>query len=148
MHCSMPGFPVHHCLPEFAQTHVHQVGDAIQPSHALSSPSPPAFNIFQHQSLFQWVSSSYQVAERLEFQFQYQSFQWICRVDSLKDWLVWSPCCSRDSQEGSLIPQFKSINSSTLSFLYGPTLTSTHDYWKNHSYDWMDLCWQSNVSAF
>ena len=63
MNCSMPGFPVHHQLPELAQTHVHPVGDAIQPSHPLSSPSPPAFNLSQHQGLFQWVSSSHQVAE-------------------------------------------------------------------------------------
>ena len=65
---STPGFPVHHQLPEFTQTHVHQFGDAIQPSHPLSSPSPPAPNPSQHQSLFQWVKSSYQVAKVLEFQ--------------------------------------------------------------------------------
>ena len=72
--CSMPGFPVHHQLLELAQTLVHRVGDAIQPSHPLSSPSP-AFNLSQHQGLFQWVSSSYQVAKALEFQLQHQSFQ-------------------------------------------------------------------------
>ena len=82
--CSTPSFPVHHQLPELAQTHVHQVGDAIQPSHPLSSPSPPAFNLAQHQGLFHWVSSSYQVAKVLEFQPQYQSFQWIFRTDFLK----------------------------------------------------------------
>ena len=63
----MPGLPVHHQLPEFTQTHVHQVGDAIQPSHPLSSPSPPALNPSQHQSLFQWVNSSHEVAKVLEF---------------------------------------------------------------------------------
>ena len=63
-------------------------------------------------------------------------------------WLVWSPCCPRDSQVSSPTPQFKSINYSALSSLYGPTLTSIHDYWKNHSFDYMELCWQSNVSAF
>ena len=68
MNCSMPGLPVHHQLPEFTQTHVHWVGDAIQPSHPLSSPSPPAPNPFQHQSLFQWVNSSHEVAKVLEFQ--------------------------------------------------------------------------------
>ena len=62
--------------------------------------------------------------------------------------LVWSPCCPRGSQQTSPTPLFKSINSSVLSFLYGPTLTSIHDYWKNHSFDYTDLCWQSNVSAF
>ena len=75
MDCSTPGLPVHHQLPEFTQTHVHQVGDAIQPSHPLSSPSPPAFNLSQHQGLFQWVSSSHQVAKALELQLQHQSFQ-------------------------------------------------------------------------
>ena len=64
MDCSTPGFPVHHQFPELAQTHVHQVGDAIQPSHPLSPPSPPAFNLFQNQGLFQWVSSLHHVAKR------------------------------------------------------------------------------------
>ena len=71
----MPGFTVHHQLPELTQTHVHRVGDTIQPSHPLSSPSPPAFNLSHHQGLFQRVSSSYQVAKVLEFQLQHQSFQ-------------------------------------------------------------------------
>ena len=64
----MPGLPIHHQLPEFTQSHVHQVGDAIQPSHPLSSPSPPAFKLYQHQGLFQAVSSSHQVAEVLNLQ--------------------------------------------------------------------------------
>ena len=85
--CYMPGFPVFHHLLEFAQTHLHWVGDAIQPSHPLSSPSPPAFSVSQHQGLFQWVSSSHQVANVLELQPQ----QWIFRVDFLWDQLVWSP---------------------------------------------------------
>ena len=75
-----PGFPVHHQLPELAQTHVHWVCDAIQPSHLLSSP---AFNLSQHQGLFQWVSSSHQIAKVSEFQPQHQSFQWIFRTDFL-----------------------------------------------------------------
>ena len=75
MDCSMPNFPVPHQLLELAQTHVHQVGDAIQPSHPLTSPSPPTFNPSQHQGLFQGVSSSHQVAKGLEFQLQHQSFQ-------------------------------------------------------------------------
>ena len=81
MDCSTPGFPVHHQLPELTQTHTHRVGDAIQPSQSLSSPSPPAFNLSQHQDLFQWVSSSHQVAKILELQLQHQSFQWIFRTD-------------------------------------------------------------------
>ena len=135
MDCSMPGFLAHHQLAELAQTHVHWVGDAIQPSHPLLSASPPAFNHSQHQGLFQWVSSSHQVAKVLEFQLQHQSFQWIFRTDFLQDWLAWSLCSPRDSQESSPTPQFKSINSLALSFLYSPTLTSIHDYWKNHSSD-------------
>ena len=83
MNRSTPGLPVHHQLPEFTQTHVHWVGDAIQPSHPLSSPSPPALNLSQHQSLFKWVSSSHQVAKVLEFQIQHQSFQWTPRTDFL-----------------------------------------------------------------
>ena len=129
MDCSMPGLPVHHQLPEPAQTHVHWVGDAIQPSHPLSSPSSLTFNFSQHQGLFQRVSSSHQMAKALEF--QHQSFQWIFRTAFLWGWLVWFSWSPRDSQESSPTPQFKSINSSALSFLYSPTLTSIHDYWKN-----------------
>ena len=140
MDCSTQGFPVHHQLPELAKTHVHRVGDAIQPAHPLLSPSPPAFNLSQHQGLFQGVSSLHQVAKVLEFQLQHQSFQWIFRTDFLQAGLVWSPCSPNDSQESSPTPQFKSINSSVLSFLYGPTLTSIHDYWKNQSFDNTDLC--------
>ena len=81
-------------------------------------------------------------------QLQHQSFQWIFGTNFLKDGLVGSSCSPRDSQQSSPTPQFKSINSSMLSFLYSPTLTSIHDYWKNHSFDWTNLCWQSNVSAF
>ena len=71
MDCSTPGFLVHHQLPELALTHVHQVSDAIQPAHPLSSPSPPAFNLSQHQGLFQRVCASHQVAKVLEFQLQH-----------------------------------------------------------------------------
>ena len=83
MECSMPGFPVHHQLPELAQTCVHWTSDAIQPSHPLSFPSPPALNLSQHQGLFQWLGSSHQVARVLEFQTQHQPFQWIFRIDFL-----------------------------------------------------------------
>ena len=131
---SMPGFRVHHQLPKLAQTHFHKVSDAIQPSHHLSSLSPPAFNLSQHQGLFQWVSFSHHVAKELEFQLQHQSFQRF-RTDFLSDGLVGSPCSPRDSQESSPTPQFKSISSLVLSFLYSPTLASIHDYWKNHSFD-------------
>ena len=83
MDCSTPGFPVHHQLLQFAQTHVHWVGDTIQPAHLLSSSSPPAFSLSQHQGLFQWISSLHQVAKVLELQLQHQSFQWIFRTDLL-----------------------------------------------------------------
>ena len=123
--------------------------ESVMPSNnlLLSSPSP-ALNPFQHQDFFQWVSSLLQVAQVLELHLQRWSFQWIFKTDFIKDRLVWSPCSSRDSQESSPTPQFKSIDSSVLILLYGPTLTSIHDYWKNHSFDYLDLCWQSNVSAF
>ena len=135
MDCSTPSFPVLHYLPEISQSYVHQVSDAIQPSHPLSSPFSPAFNLSQHQGLFQWVSASYQVAKVLEFQLQHQSFQWLFRVVFLQDWRVWSPCCPRDSREACPTLKFKNINSSALSLLYSPTLTSIHDHWKNHSLD-------------
>ena len=84
MDCSTPDLPVHHQSLEFTQTHVHWVGDAIQPSHLPSSPSPPAFHLSQHLGLFKWVSSSHQVAKVLKgFQLQYQSFKWIFRTDFL-----------------------------------------------------------------
>ena len=81
MDCSTPGFPVLHYLPEFAQNHIHWANNAIQPSHPLSPPSSPAFNLFQHQGLFQWAGSSHHVAKVLEFQLQHQSFHWIFSVD-------------------------------------------------------------------
>ena len=83
MDCSTPGFPVHNQLLCATQVHVHQVSDAIQPSHPLSIPSPPSVNLTQYQGLFQWVSSSHQLAKVLEFQLQHQSFQWIFRADLL-----------------------------------------------------------------
>jgi len=107
--CSTLGLPVHHQLPESTQTHVHWVSGAIQASHLLSAPSPPALNLSQHHGLFKWVSSLHQVAKVLEF--QPQSFQWIFRTDLLQNGLVGSPCSPRDSQESSPAPQFKSINS-------------------------------------
>ena len=142
MNRSTPGLPVHHQLPEFTQTHVHRISDAIQPSHPLSSPSPPAPNPSQHQSLFQWVNSLYEVAKVLEFQLQFQ-FLWkelgIIPSKEIPDLLqngpVGSPCSPRDSQESSPTPQFQSINSSALSLLHSPTLTSIHDHWNNHSLD-------------
>ena len=96
-------------------------------------PFSSCLQFFPSSGLFQWVGSSHQMDKALEPQFQHQSFQWIFRVDFL--WLVGFPCSPRDSQESPPTPQFKSINSSALSFLHSPTLTSIHDYWKNHSLD-------------
>ena len=130
MDCSTPGVSVYHHLLELAQTHVHRVSDAIQPSHPLLSPSPPPFNLSYHQGLFrmkQFFTSGGQsigaspLASVLPM--------------NIQDWFplgltVWSPCSPRDSQESSPTPQFKSIISLVLSFLYGPALTSIQDYWK------------------
>ena len=148
---------------EFTQIHVHRVSDAIQPSHPLSSPSPPAPNPSQHQGLYQWVNSLHEVAKVLEFQLQHQSFpapgsfimsQFFASGGqstgasasasvlpmNIQDWFPWGltgwiPLQSKGLSRVFSIPQFKSINSSVLSFLYSPTLTSIHDYWKNHSLD-------------
>ena len=98
MNRNTAGLPVHHQLPEFTQTHVHQVSDAIQLSQLLSSPSPPAPNPSQHQGLFQWVNSSHEVAKVLEFQLQHQSFKWKPRTYLLQDGLIGSPCSPGDSQ--------------------------------------------------
>ena len=133
MDCSTPGLPVHHQVPQPAQTDVIWASDAIQPSHPLSSPSP-ALNLSQNQGLFQGVRYLHQVAKVWEFQLQHQSFQWIFRTDFLYNGLVGSLCSPRDSQESSPTPQFKSINALALSFLYSPTLICAHDYWKNHSF--------------
>ena len=133
MNCNTPGFPVLHQWLELAQTHVHWISNTIQPSHPLSSLFLPAFSLSQYQGLFQWGSSSHQVAKVLEL--QHQSFQWIFRTDFLQDWLVGSPCSPKDSQESSPTLQFNSINSLALSFLHNPTLTSIYDYWKKHSLD-------------
>ena len=130
MNRSTPGLPVHHQLLEFTQTHVHWVSDAIQPSHLLSSPSPPALNLSQHQDLFQWkggwsigVSASTSVLPA-------NTQDW-----SPLGWTSWISLCPRDSKGSSPAPQFKSIDSLILSLLYGPTLTSVHDYWKSYSFD-------------
>ena len=141
MDYSTPGLPVHHQLPELDQTHVHRVGDAIQPSHPLSSPSPPAFNLSQNQSfpmsqLFESGSQSIGVSTSTSV-----------LPMNIQDWspLGWTGWISLESkgprvqgsksQESSPTSQFKTVNSLALSFLYGPTLISIHDHWKNHSLD-------------
>ena len=134
MNRSMTGLPVHHQIPESTQTPVHCVGDAIQPFHPLLSPSSlalnfPSIRVFSNKSAFcirwpkYWSFTSTSVPP-MHIQ------DW-----SPLGWLVGSPCSPRDSQESSPTPQFKSINSLDISFLYSPTLTSIHDHWKNHSLD-------------
>ena len=134
MNRSTPGLPVHHQLPEFTQTHFHQVSDAIQPSHPLSSPSPPAFNLSQHHGLFKWVSSLHQVAKILGFQLQHV-FPMNIQGWSPLGWTGWISLQSKGLSRVSPTAQFKSINSSALSFLHSPTLTSIHDHRRNHSLD-------------
>ena len=136
MDCSKPGLPVHHQLPELAQTHVHQVGYAIQPSHPLSSPSPPAFNPSQHQGLLQGVSSSHQVAKVLEFQLQHQPFQWIFSTDSFR--IDWFDLLAVQGTLKSLL-QHHSSKASILrhSAFFRVQLTTIHDYWKNHCFDYL-----------
>ena len=149
MDYSMPaGLPVHHQLPEFVETHVHWVSDAIQPSHPLSSPSPPALNLSQHQGLFQWVSSSHQVAKVLEFQLQKSVLPMNSQDWSPLGWIGWIFLKSKRLSRVFSNTTVQKHEFFVLSFLYSPTLTSIHDHWKNHSLDQTDLCWQSNISAF
>ena len=112
--CSMPGLPVHHQLPEFTQTHVHWVRDAIQTSHPLSSPSYLAFSHFQHQGLFKWVSSLHQVAKVMAFQLQHQSFQWTPRTPL--GWTGWI-----------------SMKSEGLSRVFSNTTVQKHQFFQKHS---------------
>ena len=126
MDCSMSSFSVHHQLLELAQTHVHRVGDAIQPSHPLSSPSPPAFNLAQHQGLFQWVSSSHQVAKVLQFQFQ----DWFPL--GLTGWISLQPKGLSRVFSNTTAQKHQFFGAQ---FCYSPTITSIHAYWKNHNFD-------------
>ena len=141
MDCSTPGFPVLHQLPELTQTLVHWVSDAIQPSHPLS-PSPsasifPSIRVFSNESALHIRWPKY-----WNFSFSMSpSNEYSGLIFFRVNWFdLFSP---RDPQGSSPIPQFKSINSSRFSLLYGPNLTSTHDYYKNHSFNYMGLCWQN-----
>ena len=129
------GLTVHHHLLEFTQTHVHRVRIAIQPSHPRSSPPPPApippsIRVISNESTLHMRWPKY-----WSFNFSIISFQRNPRADLLQNGLVESPCSPRNSLESSPTPQFKSTNFSVLSLLHSPTLTSIHDYWKNHSLD-------------
>ena len=147
MNHSTPGLPVHHqprsSLRLMSITLVMPSSHLILCHPLLLPPIPPSIRVFSSESTLRMRWPKY-----WEFQLQQQSFQRTPKTDLLQHGLVGSPCSPRDSQESSPTPQFKSINSSALSFLYSPTLTSVHDHRKNHSLDQMDLCWQSNISAF
>ena len=141
--CSTLGFPVLHRFLEFAQTHVHWVGGAIQPSHPLLSSSPPAFSLSQDQDLLQWVGSSHQVAKASASVLPTNTQDW-----SPLGWTGWislqSKGLSRVFSSSTIQKhQFFSVQPS-----FGPTLPSIHGYWKNHSFDYTDLCKQSDASAF
>ena len=139
MNHSMPGLPVHHQLPESTQTHVHWVSDAIQPSHPLSSPSPPALILSQHQGLFKWVSSSHQVPKDWSFSFSISPSNEYSRlisfrIDRLALLAVQETLKCLVQHCSAKAIQLLQFNSSALSFLYSPTLTSIRDYWKNHNF--------------
>ena len=148
MDCFMAGFPFFNISQSLLKLmSVESVMD-IYPPNYLMLCHPLLLNLSHHQGLFQWVGTSHQVDQALELQLQHQSFQWIFRTDFLWDNLVLSPNCPRDFQKSSPAPQDESSISLALSLLYGPALTSIHDHWKNHSFDYMGLCQQSNVSTF
>ena len=145
MDCSMPGFPVHHQLPELAQTHVYRVGDAIQRSHSLSSPSPLAFYLSQYQV---FSSESFLLIgwpKYRNFNFSTSPSNGYLGLISFR--IDWFELLAVQGTPKSLL-QHHNSKASALSFLYGPTLTSIHDYRKNHSFDYMDLWQQSDVFAF
>ena len=133
MDCSTPGFPVHHQLLELAQTHVHQVDDAIQPSHPLSPSPPPAFNLSKHQGIFHELALCIRWPKIWSFSFSISpSYEYSGLISFRIDWF--DPLAVQGTLKSHFsMPQLKSINSLALSFLYGPILTSVHDYWKNHS---------------
>ena len=147
MDCSMPGFHVFHHLPERAQNHAHWV---VMSSNHLVLCHPllllpsifPSFRVFSNESALHircpkyW---SFSFIINLSNEYSGLTPLWLTGLISLQ---------SKDSQESSPTEQFKSISPSVLSLLYDPTFTSIHDYWKNHSFDYMDICWQSNISAF
>ena len=142
MDCSVPGLPVHHQLQEYTQTHVHRVGDAIQPSHPLSSPIFPSIGVFSNESVLcirwpKYWSFSFSISLSNEYS---------GLISFRMDWL------DLLAVQGTLksILQCHSSKASILRHLafFIVQLTPVHDYWKNHSLDWMELCWQNNVSAF
>ena len=148
MDCSTPGFPVHHQLQKLAQTHVHWVSDAIQPSHPLSSPSPSIFNLSQHPGSFQmsqfFTSGGQGIGVSTPTSVLPMNIQELF-PSGLTGLISLQPKELSNVFSNTTVQKISSL---MFSLLYGPTLTSIHDSWKNHSLDYTDLCWQSNVSAF
>ena len=146
MDCSTLGFPVLHYLLEFA--HAHVLESVIPSNHLIFLlPPSPALSLSQHQGLFQWVGSSHQVAKVLEVQLQLSYSNELSRLISFRiDWF--DLAVQGTVKESSPAPQFENINSLALSLLYDSTLIPVHDYLKNHTFDYMDLCGQNDVSAF
>ena len=130
---SMPGLPVHHQLLEVTQTHVHWVSDAIQPSHPLSSTSS-AFNLSQHQGLSKCQFFPIRSPKYWSFSFSISPSSEYSGLIPL-GWTGWISLQSKGLSRVFSNKTVQKINSSALSFLYSPTLTSIHDYWKNHSFD-------------
>ena len=146
MDCSVPGFPVLHYLLEFTQTYVHSVSDTIQTISSSVAPFSSCLQSFRAFSIE--LSLHIRWPKYGSFSFSISPSNEYSGLISFKIDLFLSPYCPRDSQESSLAPLFKSINSLALNFLYGPTLTTAHGYWKNHSFYCIDLCRQSDISAF
>ena len=149
MNCSMPGSSVFHHLQEIAQIHVHWVGDAVWPSHPLLPSSPFAFNLSQPWGLFYWVSPFASGGQSTEA--SASATVLLMNYSGLTSFRIdWFGLLAVQETLKSLspAPQFKSINSSAISLLYGPTFTFIHGFWKNHSFDYTGLCCQNNVSAF
>ena len=145
---SIPGLPVHHQLPELALIHVYWVSDAIQPSHPLSSPSPPTFNLSQHQGLFQGVSSFHiRRPKYWNFSFNISPSDEYSELISFRMPGLTSLPVEGLSRVLSNVTNQKHQFSTAQPSLF-PTLTSVHDHWNSHSFVYMDLFWQSNVSAF
>ena len=151
--CSTPASSGLHYFPEFAQISQNllrftSVELVILSNHLFLCHLLPLLPSIVPRVFSNEVALHIKWPKYWNLELQQQSFQWIFWVDFLYDWLAWSPCSPRDSQESSSASQCESISSSAFSLLYGPALISVHDYWENHNFDYMDLCWQSDVSAF
>ena len=148
MDCSTPGLPVHHQLLDFTKIHVHLVSDAIQPSHALSSPFPPTFNLSQHQGFFPMSKFFPSGGQNIGVSASISVFPINTQDWSPLGWTGWISLLLKGISRVFSNTTVQKHQFSSLSFLDTPILTWIDDYWKNHSFDYLDLCRQSNVSAF